>query len=123
MIHEFKVPIEMFKHNSIDVVVGDTYSEAIDFAEKEYETDLGDLRDATGGTAQFITGGVLVILHKDQSEIDVWHEALHASWYFLKGFCIPFTIENHEILAYLQGYVAQEIMKELKKIRKNNKKT
>lgn len=39
----------------------------------------------------------------------IYHEALHASWFILENAGIKITEDNHEPLAYLQGYIANEV--------------
>jgi len=44
----------------------------------------------------------------------IWHECLHASWFVIDTFEIKIDVENHEILAYMQGYLYEQLKKRLK---------
>jgi hypothetical protein len=45
----------------------------------------------------------------DQNDITLWHEALHAAIFMLAYHGVPFDVEEHEILCYLQGDLVEQI--------------
>ena len=52
----------------------------------------------------------------------IFHESLHTAWYVLDNHGIKIDIDNHETLTYLQGYLANEIIKYSKKYLKKKEK-
>jgi len=63
--------------------------------------------DTAKGTA------IAILLLSDVPDLSIWHECLHASWYILSAFGVQIDVSNHEILAYTQGYLYEEIKKRL----------
>ncbi len=59
--------------------------------------------------------GALFIMsfHRDRTEPTVWHECLHMAWHLLNHHGVILTWENHEMLAYLQGYLAERVLKSI----------
>jgi hypothetical protein len=45
----------------------------------------------------------------------IYHESLHISWWILENHNVKIDEDNHEALTYLQGYIAEEIIKRSKK--------
>lgn len=52
----------------------------------------------------------IMCLHGEVDEVTVWHESLHMAWHVLAHHGVPVTWEDHEMLAYTQGYIAQQIL-------------
>ena len=63
--------------------------------------------DTAKGTA------VAILLLSDAPDLSIWHECLHAAWYILSAFGVQIDVSNHEILAYSQGYLYEQIKKRL----------
>ena len=57
---------------------------------------------------------VLMMLEKKVTVAVIYHESLHAAMYMISIVGIVISVDNHEVLAYLQGYIANEIIKKLK---------
>lgn len=55
-----------------------------------------------------------IMLFPESSTEHVYHESLHASYDILDKLGIYVTPDNHEILAYLMGYIANTILETLK---------
>ena len=57
----------------------------------------------------------VISLDKKAKREEIYHESLHMSFYILESVLIKFDNDNHEALCYLQGYIAEKIIKQLKK--------
>jgi hypothetical protein len=57
---------------------------------------------------------VIIFIEKKATTLEIFHESLHAAMFMLSMAGIVISVDNHEILAYLQGYIADEIIKKLK---------
>ena len=67
--------------------------------------------DSVGHTEQG-DGFVVVYIDKDDYNINyLAHESIHAAWFALDSVGVDVTIYNHESLAYLSGWIAEEIHK------------
>lgn len=58
--------------------------------------------------------GVHVICVGDEHGVDypedvIWHEALHCTVCVLDQFGVRFDVENHELYAYTQGFIARSV--------------
>ena len=53
-------------------------------------------------------------INKNSCSEDIYHEALHISYYILDYVCVKHKVGNHEALAYLQGYIATKVKRHLK---------
>lgn len=51
----------------------------------------------------------VMALPKKHDEYVLWHESLHMAWVILDGVGAQMGADNHEPLAYLQGWVASEV--------------
>ncbi len=69
--------------------------------------------DDSKGKARFI-----ISIDKKTPVEYVYHEALHMSYYILDDRLVKFDVHNHEVLCYLQGHIAEKILKQLKKCKR-----
>ena len=51
----------------------------------------------------------------------IYHESLHAAWYLLDHHGVYLCADANETLAYMQGYIADQLFEILVKYRKENK--
>lgn len=56
---------------------------------------------------------VAILLLPEIDDLTLWHECLHAAWYALDVFGVKIDVDNHEVLAYQQGYLFEQIKKRL----------
>lgn len=59
---------------------------------------------------------MLFELNKGCNSFFITHESLHIAWYILDEMKFTINVDDHEILAYLQGFIISEINKLIKKI-------
>ena len=114
----FKVEMIPFD-GAVHVWIGNLQEIAEDIEEKNPDLDMCAILQpgtlATTIKTQSIKGeGVVIVLGSDVPDNILWHECLHASWYVLELFGVNVNVDNHEILAYMQGYLASAIKKRLK---------
>jgi len=57
---------------------------------------------------------IAVLLTPDIDDLTIIHECLHAAWYVLDLFGVDISVNNHEVLAYMQGHLYEEIKKRMK---------
>lgn len=55
-----------------------------------------------------------IFLYPGSTEEHIYHESLHAAYDILNTLGIDVTPENHEVLAFLMGYIANRILEEIK---------
>lgn len=89
----------------------------IEDAEKDI-TGVGDLNGGSFGAVTFMAGNEgnrwLNIVFRDEKHITpevIAHEATHAAWDILKLAGVRVTYANHEQLAYLIGYIVEQLHK------------
>ena len=58
-----------------------------------------------------------IVLYPESTEEHIYHESLHASYDILNHLGIDVSPENHEVLAFLMGYIAKEVLQTLNKWR------
>lgn len=51
-----------------------------------------------------------MIISDDGDESTIYHESLHLAWEILDRIDIEINSNNHEVLAYLQEYIAKEVI-------------
>jgi hypothetical protein len=114
---------------SLILYVGNTYNDALSQVEKDYSVDYSDMYYATGlathlenkKDGKVIDHAFVVCLSKDSDVITIFHEALHITWYLFEliGIKLNYEVSTHEVQTYMQGYIAEQIMKYVKpKMRK-----
>ena len=114
-IKKYIIELPTFNNSGIDVWIGDIGKSAKE-AEREYDGLEIRNRVSDGCTAYtcVITHEehgefVLMLLPAGASFIDICHESLHAAWFFLEVAGVKVTPKNHEVLAYLHGYIADSV--------------
>ena len=58
----------------------------------------------------------IVSMDKKAKSEEVFHESLHLSYYILDNAGVKYDVDNHEAIAYLQGYIARKIKRQIRKI-------
>ena len=113
MIKKVKIPII---NSSFDLYVGDIH-ENTKLVDQKYGTKIGDdIRDDTVGFVYVLPFDkgceqYMLFLPENAAIKIVMHEALHLSWFMLDTYGIIVEAHNHEILAYLQGFITERILK------------
>jgi len=118
--HYIKLP--MFNYSSIDLYIGSIKKCAKqvdkDYPNPDYKCEDNYIPGSRGWTFETSSEKhghfVLMMLVKKPTIPEIFHESLHAAMYLINITGIRITTDNHEILAYLQGYIADEIKKVLK---------
>jgi hypothetical protein len=115
---EQEITIPIFNYG-VKILYGDTN----DIADKleEYHEGLSCGNERTNkGTYLVVTNkkdGIqydYMIISDDSDESTIYHESLHLAWEVLDRIDIEISPDNHEILAYLQEYIAKEVINIIK---------
>jgi hypothetical protein len=111
-------------HCTYDVVVGDTMNDIKRFLKETPHLDASDSVsiDMMGFTYVINTHGTYMVIvlsaeaFKDAPDIysTLVHEITHLSWYILEAVGIEITTGNHEIQAYLNQSLYEDISKVIK---------
>ena len=119
----FYIDLDIF-NTYVDVFYGDKLDKLFDLADKKLGiTNFRDIIGAKAYTAHFQKVNpskgtsediVCIYLEKNPKDEYIIHESLHAAWFILDSINANITPDNHEILAYTQGYIFSEIKKKIK---------
>ncbi len=116
-LKRFKVSVDLFE-TDVHVWFGDIIESAKD-AEKwshgRIEFDMPNYGLAFWGTND---NGIFygILIANELMPDTVTHECLHIAWNMLENFGVEVDVENHEMLAYLQEYIAHKIFMKLDRI-------
>lgn len=55
----------------------------------------------------------IISMNEKSGHEEIYHESLHMAYYILESVGIKHDVNNHEVLCYLQGYIAKQIKKYL----------
>lgn len=114
-VYNIKIPpFDYYLH----VCIGLTYNDSIKFSEQQFDMYLGDHYDGEACVLTREDNRVIVVLPKDAPIQDIYHESLHATWYVCNNIGIGLTCENHEIQAYMQTYIVDNIIKKINSFKK-----
>ena len=114
-----------FNHG-VDVCVGETIEDAAKLADhifppincdsfvngihKMTQGYCGKIDDQDGETR------VVMLISKKTSDEVLYHECLHASWYILSIVGVDLDVYNHEVQAYMQGWLRKQVRKQIRKL-------
>ncbi len=112
----FKVKVPPFP--GFVTVISGSYDELIKELKRRGLTEKGEIIEPGdfGMTLKIDTAkgrAIAILLLPEISDSAIWHECLHASWYILDAFGIYADVINHEILAYMQDHLHEQIKKRL----------
>jgi hypothetical protein len=97
-----------------DMYNGSDISSMIDGSVLAFSTQLKKLKDNVFHN--------FLLIDSNAVDVIIYHESLHIAYWILGDSHVKISVENHESLAYLQGYIAEEIIKLLNKINNDDKK-
>lgn len=110
-VKELIVPI----YNSLLIIGFD--AKAIEKCIKQYGL-VYDISNSAAGQAIYLedeeSGYTIHVLWIDKAlykQEYLTHESVHAAWHILDSVGVEVTAMNHEALAYLSGWIAQEVHK------------
>ena len=121
------IPIEVFSVD-VEVVITDDVSDAIEKLDKENKDKNNIYADTISGfdaafsfyCNQYKDGMIYkrvgMIISEDADDEMVIHECLHTAWHVLEHKCIDVSRNNHEMLAYLQGFLYNKVKAKLLKL-------
>lgn len=115
---KFKIPTTPFP-GWVNVWCGDLQLVAEDIASTHEAIDPFDIigSSTVATTIKIDTDqgeGVIMVVKPDCDDTTLFHECLHAAWYVLALFGVGINVDNHEALAYMQGYLFGEIKERIK---------
>jgi hypothetical protein len=111
----YKIKLQSYNDCEIEILISNTVTDSIKYLEKNYKLDLKDQYGSDGYAMRVVNDTTnetrfFVCLSYDTITKVIVHESLHISWFFLEWLGIEVTVDNHEVLAYLQEYVFKSIM-------------
>lgn len=123
----YKITYDIYNGSEIGVIIGDKTIDAVKYVEETYNTDLKSGYDCDGYAIRLDNDNLhkvhfVICLGKDSSFSTVVHESLHIAWFFLEWEKVKVDGDNHEALAYLQGYTVDKIMSFYKRIKRKKVK-
>ena len=111
-----KIKVDIFPSN-IFVYVGNTFKEAKSNFEKDFYTEL-PLPETVVARCQFSEKYNVIAIMLDINDPKlvehIYHESLHAAGFIITSTGMTYNFDNDELLAYLQGYLADKILSFLK---------
>jgi len=126
MDYKFSVTVDLFS-TDVEVYITDeihTTCEKIDKENNDVRNKTADMvsgfEDALSLYVNQYKGGMIykryiILLDPEACDNEIIHECLHTAWYILDHKQIECDARNHEVLAYLQGFLYERVKSKLLK--------
>lgn len=121
------IPIDIYNID-VEVFISEDLEKTAENIDKENNDKNYKLADNISGFMEgfssicyqykngLITKRFIILIEEDVSDETVIHECLHTAWHVLEAKGIDLSHDNHESLAYLQGFLYKKIKNKLLKL-------